>query len=671
MTSAKPLARRAQSVLPQHSRVKTTSTAIALVALCGLFPGQHVAEAAERGGYEILPLSSDIFQVTVVSGDGKVVAGHANSRAVRWSLAGGVQTININGRSSYANATNGDGSVVVGYYLDQHLEKVAYRWTEAGSVVLQGLWGDTVANGVSADGSVVVGRSEAVYGESSAVRWDGTALTVLDSLGGINNSARAISDDGLTVVGESSYVGGAIKAVRWIGSNVYELGSLGGDSSTAYDVNSDGSVIVGYGYTSNFYQNAFRWTVDGMENLGTLGGTDSFARAVSSDGSVVVGHSYTADNATIRAFRWTAETDMISIEDWLRANGVTVESDFARLGLGVSDDGNVVVGTTDSYSAFIARVSDYGSGIIDLEQYMATLAGRPSATQIGVSIAGTTMNGAHGEPMRNLLDVGRQSLQMTTDVGYDNGRRSDGGVVISDFTYGLGLEGGITARLSAGGLYTKQDMDAGGDFKYRGFHIAPEVTLPVVDGLYATIGGYYSAGKIDINRGYLNGGVMDYSRGDADFDTWGAKLRFDWLNAFRANDWNFTPYTSLTYANARMDGYDEQGGGFATSFNSVRDHSTVLRVGFDAVTDVSERVRLLGKIEADYRFEKTSADVTGTIGGFSDFTLAGQDIDQFWLRGGFGAEFDTKAGTAFLSLNASTQGDDPTVWVKTGWKVVF
>jgi probable HAF family extracellular repeat protein len=670
MTSAKPLALRAQSVLLQASRVKTTSTAIALVALCGLWPGQHAAVAAEQRGYEILPLSSDIFQVTVVSGDGKVVAGHVNSRAVRWSLASGVQTININGRASYARSTNGDGSVVVGYYQDQHLEAVAYRWTDAGWVVLQGLNGDTVANDVSSDGSVVVGQSNDVTG-SHAVRWDGSALTVLDSFGGINNSARAISDDGLVAVGESSYMGGAIIAVRWIGTDVYELGSLGGDSSTAYGVNSDGSVIVGYGYTSNLYQNAFRWTVDGMENLGTLGGTQSFARGVSADGSVVVGHSNTANDVAVRAFRWTEETDMVSVEDWLRANGVTVENDFTRLGLGVSDDGSVIVGATDNNSAFIARVSDYGSGIIDVEQYMATLAGRPSATQIALSIAGTTMNGAHGEPMRNLLDVGRQSLQMTTDVGYDNGRRSDGGVVISDFTYGLGLEGGITARLSAGGLYTKQDMDAGGDFKYRGFHIAPEVTLPVVDGLYATLGGYYSAGKIDINRGYLNGGVMDYSRGDADFDTWGAKLRFDWLNAFRANDWNFTPYTSLTYANARMDGYDEQGGGFATSFNSVRDHSTVLRVGLDAVTDVSERVRLLGKVEADYRFEKTSADVTGTIGGFSGFTLAGQDIDQFWLRGGFGAEFDTRAGTAFLSLNASTQGDDPTVWVKTGWKVVF
>lgn len=37
----------------------------------------------------------------------------------------------------------------------------------------------------------------------------------------------------------------------------------------------------------------------------------------------------------------------------------------------------------------------------------------------------------------------------------------------------------------------------------------------------------------------------------------------------------------------------------------------------------------------------------------------------------FGTEFGTGYGTTFVSLNATTQGDDPTVWLKPGWKVTF
>jgi hypothetical protein len=51
--------------------------------------------------------------------------------------------------------------------------------------------------------------------------------------------------------------------------------------------------------------------------------------------------------------------------------------------------------------------------------------------------------------------------------------------------------------------------------------------------------------------------------------------------------------------------------------------------------------------------------------------LAGQDLKQFWVRGGLGGEFDVGGGTASLMVNVTTQGQDPDVWVRSNWTVKF
>jgi hypothetical protein len=48
-----------------------------------------------------------------------------------------------------------------------------------------------------------------------------------------------------------------------------------------------------------------------------------------------------------------------------------------------------------------------------------------------------------------------------------------------------------------------------------------------------------------------------------------------------------------------------------------------------------------------------------------------QDMGQFFLRGGRGAEIDVAGGTVSLNVNITTQGDDPTIWLRSGWKVTF
>ncbi|MDO5897187.1 autotransporter outer membrane beta-barrel domain-containing protein [Agrobacterium sp. Azo12] len=127
--------------------------------------------------------------------------------------------------------------------------------------------------------------------------------------------------------------------------------------------------------------------------------------------------------------------------------------------------------------------------------------------------------------------------------------------------------------------------------------------------------------------------------------------------------------TSKPCAHAKLDAYTETGGGFPASFNSTSDYSMVVRAGVDGVHAFNDNIRLLARAEAAYRFEDETAATSGTITGLSAFSFDGQETNPFWLRGGLGAEVDVAGGTASLNVNVTTQGDDPTVWVRSGWKV--
>jgi len=73
--------------------------------------------------------------------------------------------------SSYADATSGDGTVVVGYYRKDGWQHV-YRWTaDEGAVSLSSFTGNTYRYGVSADGASVVGTTPETGNFAEAFRW--------------------------------------------------------------------------------------------------------------------------------------------------------------------------------------------------------------------------------------------------------------------------------------------------------------------------------------------------------------------------------------------------------------------------------------------------------------------------------------------------------------------
>lgn len=126
------------------------------------------------------------------------------------------------------------------------------------------------------------------------------------------------------------------------------LGDLSGGtfSSKAYGVSADGSVVIGGGVSTNSVggrvraneTEAFRWQNGVMTGLGDLPGGDfgSTAYGVSVDGSVVVGSSESANG--LKPFRWqngvmTGLSDLPGGADSVR-----------NIAFAVSADGSVVVG---------------------------------------------------------------------------------------------------------------------------------------------------------------------------------------------------------------------------------------------------------------------------------------------------------------------------------------
>ncbi len=285
----------------------------------------------------------------------------------------------LGGHVSWARGVNRDGSVVVGSSpISGTNEFHAVRWTIGRLLPL--VWmhdlgtlggAQSYAHGVSGDGSVVVGQSQF---QSSplvhAFRWTKAQGMVDLGIGddSIASIAYGTNKDGSVVVGGKMMPGlPYIHAFRWTkAEGMVDLGTLpGGNNSSALGTNRDGSVVVGQSDTTSAPGSihAFRWTkADGMVDLGTLGGPLSIASGTNRDGSVVVGCSSVANDTqhydgfqiwacgpeswvpgpNIRAFRWTAATNMQDLNTLVSDAGVKMPAMTMVAATGVSDNGLIV-----------------------------------------------------------------------------------------------------------------------------------------------------------------------------------------------------------------------------------------------------------------------------------------------------------------------------------------
>lgn len=326
--------------------------------------------AAQAESLDTIPMPSGGFgSATAISGDGSTVIGNyinsANDVAgFYWSGSGVAVDIGFLAapfRGTTAAGVSTDGSVIVGTSASH-----AFRWTQAGGIVaIPFLAGGffSAAYGVSGDGSIVVGQSDAPgfpFSGGEAFYWTAAtgsvALGTLDTFhnAGPFSAATAISSDGQVIVGyaTSNTQPGTGEAFRWTQSGgMVGLGTLNGTGagtfSQANAVNADGTVIVGQSSTSGAWAEAFRWTsaTHTMQGLGFLRGTDAESNALAVSADGNTVVGYSGnDFSDYAAFRWTSSTHMQSIQSLLASAGVNLTNWSLQKATGVSADGKVVVG---------------------------------------------------------------------------------------------------------------------------------------------------------------------------------------------------------------------------------------------------------------------------------------------------------------------------------------
>jgi len=665
--------------------IKNKQLSLSLLTALVLSVSSSYANDAEFEQLGYLSGGSSFSHAGAISADGTTVVGRSDDgshKAYSWTAAGGMVSLGtLGGTSSKANGINDDGSVIVGQSALAGGAYRAFHWTSgAGMVSLGVLTGGTwsEATAVSGDGLTVVGSSESsdsgAYAES--FRWTvGGGMVSLGTLtGGINQGeALDVNSDGSVIVGQSLNASSVKEAYRWTsGTGMVGLGYLAGGSqySEAYGVSADGSVVIGESDNGSVTE-AFRWEGGTMTGLGFLSGSSSsHARGVNSDGSVVVGYLENSEGDTNGAFRWSESTGMLSLASWL---GLSLTGWSEMAAFDVSDDGEIIVGDgfiSGNKETFIAR---YGSGVIATTAFTQSLASAGSVASQGVSSVNTIMHGAHGHPgAKRALDA-KRSMWVAGDVAHDKRHDSKDDFQVAEVGVSYHYNENLAFSAALGKTWGKSTLLYDGNTQSDGQYIAidTDIKLPVALPLYVTMTYLHGQSDIDIKRGYENAGTNDASLATTRQIIDAARLRLQYQEAKNIYSLAIHPYIEYNVASVTTDGYTETGGGFPTIYNESKETLHDYRIGADADYELNEKNRLILTLEAVRRQEAQGKGSSGQIIGLSTFATDGRSYDQNWIRSTLGIEHALKSGKFTLTLNSSSEGEDPQYWAGLNYTVAF
>ncbi|MBJ3783504.1 autotransporter domain-containing protein [Devosia sediminis] len=634
-----------------------------------LGPDGVVVPITDPGGWAVL--------TTDVSNTGAVVGQMTSilTDSFRWTEAGGYENLGrlemLNGGSSFANAISNDGSRIVG-----HSFKPSNGFYEAYVFV------DGATTGVFGN--------EQMYGLGTLA-------------GGFETTGADISGNGLWATGTGSISSGDARAVRWsladietAWTTIEDLGTLGGFYSVGQGVSNDGRVVVGNSGNAAGHDRAFRW-VEGatggvggnvqMYDLGTLGGDHSYATAVSADGSVVVGGADDAGNHTT-AYRWSTATGMVSVADWLTANGVAVNSTIDNA-MGVSDDGNVIVGqhTVGGIGrSYIARVvpdpvpppgqepggqPGGGSGLMDVAEYTHTLLANARAAQMGVDLTWMPLNGAHHRPLMTQDRMEDEAcLWSVSDLAYK--ANTDSGIALSEVGACGALGNGVVAGLGVGASTSWQGLSMGGTAQLSGAYVMGEVDwnpdgTPLLLSLTGVVGGWQAS----INRAYSNGANTDMSQGSTGVTAGVIRARIDWLDAAQFGNVSINPWISGALGRTDMGGYTESGGAFPARFDGQSQVQGEVRLGVTAEAELSPQTTLSGTLEVAHR-SGGAPGASGQVLGLFDFSQGGGSHGATWARAGLDLDHAISEDLSLSgSVHVASQGQDATISGSLGLRATF
>lgn len=694
---------------------------------------------AEAAGEVLDPSRPDLgyeyYDIPAISADGSIFVGNVfdtlnNIYTGYYEQPGGVTSLPGFGvGTSRIYGMSGNARWVVGYSQNLAGYNRAFLWDAPNGMAIDlGLLYPSIPNAhmaardVSGDGTRVVGsyirpgmtRAWAWIKDATTGEVDNEQMYRLHGLDDSNNwAAWAISDDGRYAAGYSDGNATASRAVRWDLSGL-EAGGSGADilldlgsftgvdvgTSAARDISADGTVVVGSADDADGISRAFRW-VEGatggvganvqMYDLGTLvpsrSDAESEARAVSRDGAYVVGWSSAGPDGSEEtlAFRWTEETGMESVHDWLARNGVDLaDGQSLTDATAVSDNGRVIAGlmSLPGYGsrAYIARVAEDepgpgpgpGGGLMDVEEYRRSLFSTTQIASAGEFLTWLPMTGAHHRPLMQQGSLAEGHCMWT--VG-DLGLHGESGTGLGLAEAGACVEllgGSIKAGLGVGTSHSWQSLALGGSSRLNGQYVIGEVDwqpdgTPLLLSLTGMLGGW----QADIHRGYSNGAATAYSDGRTGLGAGVIRLRADWLEAARIGNTAINPWASVAFGRQHIGAFTESGGPFPAHFDAQTLGMTEIRLGVAAVTEFSAQTTLTTTFEAVHRSGDAAA-AKGNVIGLFDFSLGGGARSATWLRAGLELDHQIADNLALSgSVHAATNGRDPSISGSLGLKLTF
>lgn len=208
-------------------------------------PGGRAVRWTSAGAIENLgaiPSDTIYSSASAVSFSGGIIFGLCDiSRTFRWTQSAGMQDLQLDVRPS---ATNGEGSVVVGYHFVGSSTR-GVRWNSADGIQNLGTppgASSSRAFGLNGDGSIVVGTCDWPDNPRASMWTAALGMVDLNSYlptlglnlsGWILQEARAISSDGSTIVGTGAF-NGATRA--WVVTGLGHTacpGDLNGDATVS------------------------------------------------------------------------------------------------------------------------------------------------------------------------------------------------------------------------------------------------------------------------------------------------------------------------------------------------------------------------------------------------------------------------------------------------------
>jgi len=311
--------------------------------------------------------------------------------------------------------------------------------------------------------------------------------------------------------------------------------------------------------------------------------------------------------------------------------------------------------------------------VTSLVELQTSLKGVTQGVNANISTTNLAVNGAHSRPTFRLVPKGKKTFWVAGDLAEDSHGSKDGSNALAEFGFGYNY-GPVQLNVSLGKTWAEQTLMNNGKTDTDGKYLMVEGIFPVkgIENLYASIGAFGHRGDIDINRGYIDGTSLEYSKADTDSNTWGVRARLDWLNAFAANTMQFSPYADIWYNDTSIDSYTETGGSLPASFVKRSDTATDLRLGLNGSNPIlGTNLNVVVNMEAVHRFGDNEAVIDGQVAGLGSFSFKGDEYTQNWLKGGFGVEGKLGAGKMSVMLNGTTESEMPNAWIAATYQVVL